>query len=146
MKDEFKELKPVYETLDDLDSNIIEDDIHKLEEMSEVGRKNNIIIKVFAREGNIPHFHIITTQGKSTCLQFKKNAYFLHGKYTDTLNNKDLKTVIDILNYKRTELNGLTNWQLAIIGWNMNNPDKNKQLPLDLKMPSYKSPVIEKDV
>lgn len=146
MKYEFMELKPVYETLDDLDNNIVEDDIHRLEEMSEVGRENNIIIKVFSREGNISHFHIVTTQGKSTCLQFNKNAYFLHGKYTDTLGNKDLKTVTDILNYKRTELNGLTNWQLAIIGWNMNNPNKNKQLPLDLKMPSYKSPLIENDV
>lgn len=126
----------------ELDENIENNETHKLEEMSEIVRKNNIIIKVFGREGYIPHFHIYTTDGKKACLQFKENAYFAHDKYLDTLDTNDLKLIMNLMKQESEDMPGKTNWEAAIIVWNMNNAssDKTKKLPLDLQMPSYKSP------
>lgn len=132
------------EKLIKLEESIQEDKTHKLEEMSEIGRQNQFIIKVFGREGYIPHFHIYMLDGRKACLQFKENAYFPHNQYTNTLTNTELKEIMNFLNDKNDKIDTITNWQMCVIVWNMNNVDSKKQLDKDLIMPNYHSPKYEK--
>lgn len=133
----------------DLQARILYDNdnrnTHILEEMSQISRKDNVIIKVYGREGFIPHFHIDTSQGKKACLQFKENAYFAHNKYVDKLDDNELQLVKDILNASDTDNPSMTNWQIAVLLWNRNNTHANKKLPTDLPMPSYDNPKYERE-
>lgn len=124
----------------------VAEDIKKdrLYEMSEVTRKNDIMIHVFGKEGYIQHFHISMKDGRKTCLQFKENAYFLHGKYKDTLTNKELDKIKEMLQQPSDDIPNITNWQMCIVLWNRNNNFKGKVLELGLKMPNYHNPKIEK--
>lgn len=128
----------------ELNNSIKDTSTHKLEEMAEIGRQGYFIIKVFGKEGPAQHFHIYTAKGKQVCLQFKDNAYFAHDKYTDTLNNAELKDIMEFMRQPNKDFDNYTNWEVAIRVWNISNPNESVRLDTSLEMPIYKSPRYDK--
>lgn len=85
--------------------------------------------------GNIPHFHYWDRETKgdqfNTCIRIDVPEYFHHTGKEDVLNHKQKKSLIKLLNEKRT--NGLTRWQMLLADWNENNSnitiDENQSMP-----------------
>ena len=75
--------------------------------------------------GKIPHFHICdaTTKGQKfhTCVKLNAPEYFHHTGKEDVLNSKQRKELVKFLAQKNKR--GLTNWEMMLILWNMNNSD-----------------------
>ncbi|MBD5322144.1 MAG: hypothetical protein HDS01_05165 [Bacteroides sp.] len=120
-------------------------DIHnsnddRLFEMAKIGRFKNLYIYIWMNDGgNIPHFHISDSANypqNSTveiAVKILTPEYFPHGgKYTDKLNSREIKALIDFL--KKSE-DGESNWQYLIKTWNRNN--SGAKIPPKTPMPDY---------
>ena len=119
--------------------------MHKLEEMANLGKFQNIKIMVYEGEGTVPHFHFENLQdGRKGCIKLLINEYFKHGEYKDELNSRERKWLVEFLNsepkeqYRRMFKEGLTNYDVLCLLWDMNNDDD--EISLDnLEMPNYKN-------
>lgn len=117
-------------------------EIHRLEEMALLGNFDDYEVMVYEGEGTIPHFHFRNLQnGKQGCIKLLTNEYFFHGQYTDTLNSKERKLLVNFLKsepkkqYQKIFAEGLTNFDVLCLLWDMNNDD---EISLnDVKMPNY---------
>lgn len=116
----------------------ISNNIYSLLEMARVGYIDNLEIYIRTDDaGMIPHFHICDTATKGqyfhTCVKLNKPEYFHHTGKTDVLNTKQRKELVKFLTTKTDR--GLTNWEVILDLWNMNN--SKVTVPYDLKMPNY---------
>lgn len=110
----------------------------KLLEMCELGRFDEYKVLIYGSEGPVPHLHFQSTKGgKKGCVRLDKPEYFIHGKYKDRLNSKELKQFIEFLKSPHRLLGkaGISNWQMIIVYWGDNNPDY--RLDIDTQMPDY---------
>lgn len=99
--------KPIYSESFNLDEYIFEDVSIRSQHLSQGLKK--VTISVYSNEGNIPHFHIKSSDGKpgtksskkngfEACIRLDTNKYFDHGYKTGKLNRSELKALIKILN------------------------------------------------
>lgn len=90
----------------------------------------NFNIVIGENEGhNIPHFHIFDAQS-NMCIAIKldKPEYFIHGKYTYTLNSKEKKLLVNWLNSSKItkaikNFEPKNNWENLVFAWNVVNND-----------------------
>jgi len=90
--------------------------------------------------GKIPHFHYRdSTDWNSfhTCIKMRSSEYFHHGNKQNILNNKQRKILVEFLSSVTVikNFNGLTNWQVMLSLWNMNNSDVT--IDENFEMPNY---------
>ncbi len=92
-------------------------------EMSQVGIVDNTIyIKIYSKEGPVPHFHFYETQShRAGCIKILEAAYFAHGNYLDDLKRDERKELVKWLNAWNDDFDK-TNWEVICRLWNMNNP------------------------
>lgn len=118
--------------------------IHTLFEMASVGiTQDNIEIKIFGKEGNIPHFHFQDAKNlkRKGCIKILQPEYFVHKNYTSKLNSIEKKNLIIFLDelcdadfgYKE----GTTNYEVICYLWNANNP-LSKIKVKEIQQPDYK--------
>ena len=95
-------------------------------------------IEIYGNEGSIPHFHIFNTNKSfETCICIYSNNYFVHGKYKDTLNEKQVNQLANWLKSPNDKNNKITNWEAVELAWDFANreckfPDNKKK-----GMPDY---------
>lgn len=99
-------------------------------EERDVDKLYNFRIVVGENEGhNIPHFHMFSVQdGKYISIKLDKSEYFIHGKYTYTLNSKEKKLLVDWLNSSKItkvikNFEPKNNWENLVSTWNVVNND-----------------------
>ena len=107
------------------------------------------IVAVGGNEGDfIPHFHIFNSKEDfkswhgGTCLMFRENRYFNHGKHSGVLTKSQLESIVKKLKSERK--NGESWWEYLVSGWNLENPDSKVPLPEDLPMPDYNYKIIKR--
>ena len=127
----------------------IEDDLLEMEldEDVEIGKK--MAVAVYAKEGNIAHFHFIKDlHGKNQeegCLAILKPNYFTHGYKTATLNGKELKRIVKGLKKPYTHGSSQTKyeklWDYIIEIWNKGADMRPTAdvVPIDAPIPEYYS-------
>lgn len=145
--------------MDELKLNtIIEESIKKvignirsarLDEMARVGFINGALeVYVWTDDaGKIPHVHVRDTNSNGdefeTCVKLQENDYFLHGHYTDTMNNKQRKEFDAFMRAKPSTPKYNTNYELAVEMWNLNNSDVMVTPPIDSEgniiIPDYRN-------
>ena len=102
-----------------------------------------------SEESGYPHFHFFKNlkpeggipesyRSGGGCLAIESVNYFVHGGHKEKLDPKEIKGLIKFLNEKNRTFKGITNWEYIVGQWNDNNPEE-KQLPLDIDIPDYKS-------
>ena len=110
-------------------------------EMAKIGVVNSFEIIIWTNDpSNIPHVHIRDTSTHddkfNCCVRLDKPEYFIHTGKENTLNSKQIKSLIEFFN-DETNLGGykLTNWTKTLLYWNDNN--SNIELDLLSEMPDY---------
>lgn len=99
---------------------------------------NGYCVEIRPRETSgkgIPHFHVFNTEEKNgftTCVKIQEPDYFLHGKYKDKFNGKEIDALIRFL---RSTHNGKSMWDFLKATWSSMHPDN--RIPDDLQMPDY---------
>lgn len=84
-------------------------------------------IYVYANEGTIPHFHIISrSENFECCICIYEPLYFDHGYKAGKLNAKQRKQMNNWLKKKYNTLQKETNWEMIKLYWKANNPSNNK--------------------
>ena len=113
-----------------------------LNEMALIGEfKPKYEVRVYGKEGPVPHFHISNPQTKEyCCLKICEAGYFNHSKYmTKFLTSKDLTRLNEWLKSVSNEFKvlniGLTIYDNICILWNQNNPLHRIEIPSI--MPDY---------
>lgn len=106
------------------------------------------IIAIGKNEGkNIPHFHVFDSNNDyiqwrgGTCLMFKDNRYFNHGKHNGVLSSKQLDAIVEKLKSFTID-NRMTYWQFLIKSWNETFGNE-ILLPDNLEMPEYNNGKIK---
>ena len=96
-------------------------------------------IHVYGGEYNVPHFHIVGTNGKfESCVCIYSNNYFSHGgKYKDKLSGKQCKQLDEWLRLPVRLLDSASNWQFIMVTWEHANQD--------CKFPEYRKTRIQPD-
>lgn len=114
---------------------IMNEGMHRLQEMARVGRAGRYDICVYSNEGPVPHFHFKNTQtGREGCLKLESADYFSHNRYTAMLNASERRDMVRFLRSRKGSSN-LTQFQYICVLWN----DNNMQYPL--RMDPYKANV-----
>ena len=112
---------------------------NSLTEMAQIGDFSDYTIYVYAKEANIPHFHFKTRDGKKEgCIKIKEPDYYIHNKYRQTLNTREIKDLINFLKSSVKLFGGqeVTVFEQIVDNWNTNNP----QFAIKdyFEMPDYK--------
>lgn len=127
---------PIHEVPDNIST-------HSIYEMARLGVIDNWTICVFGNEGPIPHFHMrspsVSHPENECCIRFDKPEYFDHGSKNYKLSKKTKKQLINLLNEDNEEFDNITNWELLIRLWNLENKDSKTAVHLDsnIPMPDY---------
>ena len=117
-------------------------------EMARVGFMGQYEIYVHTDDpGYVPHVHIRDTATKGhkfeTCVKLKSNEYFLHGKYTDTMNSTMRKNFAEFMESRCVIDRYDTNYELAVDMWNLNNSKESVVIPRDengdIIIPNYRT-------
>lgn len=114
---------------------------HLTEEEVGVGSfhvNGNIEVSVNGDEGDIPHFHFKTSDGRKGCLMIGDWHNFNHGKYQGKLMNKEIKALLIWLKQKPSKplFAASTNYGAICDLWNAANPEQQKKFDKD-KIPNY---------
>ena len=137
--------KPIYSESFDLDEYMYEDvNLRKLH-LSK-GLKQ-VTISVYSTEGNYPHFHIKSNDGKpgdstpkkngfEACIRLDTNKYFNHGYKTGKLNRGEIKALLKILNSPDKENKNITVFTRLCNEWNRELGQKNK-IEDTINIPDY---------
>lgn len=97
----------------------------------------NCKIYVYGNEGTIPHFHLISENGKfETCICIKEAKYFKHGKKNGTLTKKQKEELNHFLEQINKKVPDRTNWEATRDAWNFSN-DTNI-ISMKIKKPDYR--------
>lgn len=117
------------------------EELQDLEELSRIGYVGNFEVYVNTNDsGKIPHFHYRDADnwGKfHTCICILESKYFHHGNKQDVLNSKQRKDLQQFLESESEEFEGLTNWQVLVRQWNLNNYDV--KVPKDISISNYRN-------
>ena len=114
------------------DENEIESLMNGFESRGNCGNLLKGKLFVYNREGVYePHFHIVRHEHPDCCIKILSNGYFIHGKHTGTLNNKEAETL-----YKWFE-EDRNNWLKVINEWNKHVQNEIMKIPLDYPIPDY---------
>ena len=158
---------PIDDEKEDVTENISLDDI--LNEEIELGEDNDyhgevesyyemaqvkwgfmsIKLAVYGKEGKYPHFHFYKGCAPEKgipdeklngggCLCIESANYFIHGTHTEKMSPKEIDGLIEFLRKKNRTFTSITNWEYIVGQWNDNNPDQ-KQLPVNIDIPDYRS-------
>ena len=111
---------------------------HSAYEMSTVGdfSKDKLTIRIFAKEGPVPHFHFDNEEKEvHGCIRIDKAEYFSHGRHQAQLNSQQKKSLVEYLSAPADDaiLTG-TNWQFVLFLWNHENPQHKISF---IEMPDY---------
>lgn len=81
---------------------------------------------VYNKEGqNIPHFHLVRSNGPDICIMLTDNRYFNHGKNSGMLSShKECKKLNEWLKLRPAYAYVESYWKLAVEIWNTANRDK----------------------
>ena len=120
----------------------------RLYEMASIGTiKDDYEVRVYGKEGSIPHFHVTKGPGEhpteECCICIRECKYFDHDSVKNNDKNvKDLRLNKDLLKRMIVMLNepagmGITKWQSVILMWNLQNPGEYRQVSDDQEMPDY---------
>jgi hypothetical protein len=101
---------------------------------SHIGSFNDFNLYVYDCEELIPCFHLIKHQNHKVCIKIQQ-AEYIH--YSEVLNPKEKKHLIDFLKSKNKYFSDKTNWQVLVVQWSMNNADF--ELSPETKMPDYQN-------
>jgi len=75
--------------------------------------------------GHVPHVHVRdkATRGHEfeTCVELKRNYYFLHGKYKDMMSGNMEKAFAEFMESKPRNPKYQNNYELSVDMWNLNN-------------------------
>ena len=75
--------------------------------------------------GSTPHVHVRdkATRGHQfeTCVELKRNWYFLHGKYKDMMTGDMVKEFAEFMESKPRNPKYQNNYELSVDMWNLNN-------------------------
>ena len=127
MNIEEKVKKIVEQTLNDY----INHEDNRLDEMARVGFLNGgVEVYIHTDDGgSIPHIHIrdVATRGRNfeTCVSLVKCAYFLHGRYRDTMSNKMVRAFAEFMEAPSRNKKYSSNYEYAVDMWNDNNSNIN---------------------
>ena len=138
----------LHEMVKDSTKKILEDSGMLLEmaRVGYMGKKGEFEVYVRTDDpGNIPHFHLrdSATQGREfeTCIELKKNKYFLHGGYTGVLNSSQRKCLADFMESPNQFFGN--NYGATVYAWNTNNSSENIEIEKDghgaIIMPDYRT-------
>jgi len=123
------------------------DNLQKLEEMARLGfikdkqgKKNEYEVYLYTNDpGKIAHFHMrdVETNGQkfNTYIEIEKAEYFHHEGKEDVLNSIQKQNLINFLNEKNSKFFDLTNYQVMIKFWNINNSDV--EIDEETEIPNY---------
>ena len=97
--------KRLDEIIDESIKQVITEKRSLLAEMARIGfigKKGELEVYIRTNDpGNIPHFHVrdTSTMGTEfeTCVRIQTNAYFLYGRYKDTLNSAERKALAEFM-------------------------------------------------
>ena len=118
--------------------------------MATIGRlSDTLTIRVYDERESIiePHFHL--TKGRDgtfnfqTCLCIKYNKYYFHTIKGQIIKEKSMKLSkrqlkeIDSFLREKDEL-GISNWQILLRQWNLENSGSFHKLSLNLPQPDFK--------
>lgn len=125
--------------IETLDKIIFIDDEREIESLmngfEKRGNCGNLLkgqLFVYNREGDYePHFHIVRHEHHDCCVKLLSNEYFIHGKHTGTLNNKEAQIL-----YKWFE-EDINNWLRVINEWNKHVQNETMKVPIDCPIPDY---------
>lgn len=123
----------------------------RLYEMASIGTiKDDYEVRVYGKEGSIPHFHVTKGPGEhpteECCICIQECKYFDHDSVKNNDKNvKDLRLNKDLLKrmvtmlqeYVSSKFEGLTKWDLVILMWNSQNPGEYRQVDDNQPMPDY---------
>lgn len=113
---------------------------HSLNEMATIGtiggQRKGIKIKIYSSEGDIPHMHLEKAGEFESCVKLKECDYFNHKNYHVKLPS-GIPERLDAELRKQYKNSKLTVWEFCILTWNANNPEKRKQLDINLSQPDY---------
>lgn len=120
--------------------NIHDSNDNRLYEMAKIGRFKNLYIYIWMNDGgNVPHFHISDSSNYpqnsniEIAVKILSPEYFPHGgKYTDKLNSREIKALINFMNKSE---DGENNWKYLVKTWNRNN--SGAKIPPNTPMPDY---------
>lgn len=141
------------ESGDIMNENILDMEIDDYESYFEIAQVKwgfmSIKLAIYGKEGSYPHFHFykecapekgIPEEKKASggCLCIESANYFIHGTHTEKMNPKEIDGLIAFLRKKNRTFTSITNWEYIVGQWNDNNPDQ-KQLPVNIDIPDYRS-------
>jgi hypothetical protein len=118
----------------------------RLQEMATVGMYDGTHYKVavFDDEGAKPHLHVWWGVKRPedakpdchVCVRLDTSEYFIHRGKTGTFTGKKEKAaLVEFLKAVAPDASPLTNFSLAVMLWNLNNP--RWRLPRNVEMPDY---------
>ena len=99
-------------------------------------------VEVRGMEGQIPHFHIVSIDGKDFCICIYEAKYFNHNPKTDNdLSSSQQKDLDEWLREPNCKNNKLSNWEFIVITWETMYPYPKCKFPESKKVktqPNYK--------
>lgn len=102
--------------------------------------------------GHTPHVHVRdkATRGCQfeTCIELKRNWYFLHGKYKDMMSGDMAKEFAEFMESKSSNPKYQNNYELSVDMWNLNNSKEEITPQYDnegrIIMPNYRTIISNK--
>lgn len=113
----------------------------------------SIKLAVFSDEGMIPHFHFFKgiapekaipkdKINEGGCICFESANYFTHGGHKETLKRHECEELVKFLKLPCKNNKKLTNWEMLLSIWNLENDDPKKEILEDLPIPEYKHDML----
>lgn len=110
-------------------------DYLKEEEEGRVGTINGLTVSVHYEPLKNPSFRIRTDTFDRHCVYQIKDFDLLEQKTKEGFSNKEPKIVFEWLNKKSKADPDLTNWQILLIEWNLQN--ENSRISTKLTQPEF---------
>lgn len=131
--------KRLDEIIDESIKQVITEKRSLLAEMARIGfigKKGELEVYIRTNDpGNIPHFHVrdTSTMGTEfeTCVRIQTNAFFLYGRYKDTLNSAERKALAEFMEAPDVDGHFSSNYSATIYEWNKNNSNVKIQIQHD---------------
>lgn len=124
--------------------DMIKEGRQPLNEMATIGKFGQYNVVVHSNEGNIPRFHVVSSNGFKSCIRVDSAEYFSHGCHNDVLRLGERKALVKLLQAERRK--GMTNWEVLLMMWNNQNPenqvDENQQMPDYIHMGSNDNKMV----
>ncbi len=92
-------------------------------------------VEVYELEGNLPHVHVTTADGKISAPRLDIANYFIHGNKRYIMSSKERKDFDNFMNEKNKAFPEYTNWEFCAYEWNKNS---NHKIKVGKEKPNYR--------